>query len=110
LNGTGHEAEEKDKKSQDRAKLSIGIESRRIVQRSGAEETNSEEENGPNVPADPVQKQAESNQSERQEYGKDAVNAWMDGAEDVAPIELGRRQEVEGSESESDPGGATDGV
>lgn len=54
--------------------------------------------------------EAEGDESDGEKYGRVAVKADADGAEDVAAIELGGGEKIEGSGKKADPGGTTDGI
>jgi len=91
--GDGHEAEEENEEGEKYAEAAIGVEREGIVDGSHAQEAEAEENSGPNVPdapalADPMAVEAEKQQENREEEGKETVAARAYGTKDVAAIEL----------------------
>jgi hypothetical protein len=107
--GGGHEAEDEDDESQESGETAWRVEGNGIVDWGDAEKTEAEEKSGPNIPAVP-EEIAERKKGEREKKGGKAVKAGIEGAENVAAIELSCREEVKCRGEKTDPGGAANGM
>lgn len=105
----GHEGQDEDRQSEQRAELATGIERRGVVDGRSTKEANTEEEPSPNVPTRPLPEIAESNQSGRKKPRRNAMKARAHGTKNVAAVELCGGEQVERGGKESDPGGTSDG-
>jgi len=76
-----------------------------IVDGGDAEEAKAEEESGPDKPAVP-EEIAEGNEGDREKESGKTVEAGVDGAEDVAAVELPGWEEIQRGGEQADPGGA----
>jgi hypothetical protein len=107
--GRGHEGEEEDEEGEEGGCAATGVEGLGIVDGEHAKKLNAEEERAPDVPASP-KAQAEKNEEQREKKGREAVRALVEGAKNVAAIELRCGKKIERGGEESDPGGAAYGV
>lgn len=110
VEGRRHETEEKDKEGDECAPAARGVEGNGIVDGGYAQETHAEKEKSPNVPALPEAEETEREENDRKKDGDEAVKRSAERAENVAAVELGNWQEIEGSSEETDPSGAADGM
>jgi hypothetical protein len=107
--GGGHEAEDENEEGEESGGAAAGVQRLGVVDGKGAEKTDGDQHGGPDVPTRP-KAEAEKNQEQRKEDRGDAMSALIDGAEDVAAVELRGGEEIERSGEETDPSGAADGM
>jgi len=105
----GHKGKEKDCQSKERSPAAAGIERRGIVDRGDAKEAHGENHGGPEVPTFPEGKDSEYHKTSGKEEGGIPVCARVERAKNVAAIELGDGDEVQGGEKKTNPSGAADG-
>jgi hypothetical protein len=107
--GGKHETEEEDDECKEGAEAAKGIEWRWVVDGRDTKESHSKQHGAPDVPGLPEMKQAQGNESKRNEKGGKAMQARANGTKDMSAVQLAYGEQVHGSHEQTDPCGAADG-
>jgi len=110
IEGRGHEAEEEDDKRQERGPSAIRIKRGRIVDGSDTKKAHAQKQCTPHIPAIPKFEVAKSDEKQRKDERRGAVQVRIQRTQDVAAVELRDGQEIQRSGEQPDPSGAADGV